>query len=54
MFCMMIFYIYGSMEIIRNENEKMRISYKLKVLLKISTTSLYVLAGKYPNECHML
>jgi len=51
----MTFYrIYGSMEIIKNENEKMRISYKLKFLLKISAINLYILAGKYLYECHML
>ena len=51
---MTVFHIYGSMEIIKNENEKIGISYKLKVLLKISTISLYILAGKYLYECHVL
>jgi len=54
MFYMRFFHIYGSMEIIKNENEKMRIIYKLKFLLKISTISLHILAGKYLYECHVL
>jgi hypothetical protein len=51
---MSVFCIYGSVEIVKNENEKMRMSYKVEVLLKISTVSLHILAGNYLYECHVL